>query len=75
MWHIVKKEDFKAALRALLRRVPLDARKRWSDVDLFVWWLEVRREDPNLVWEGRKSEDAWQWIPEMCRDLIGAEAI
>jgi hypothetical protein len=69
----MQKEDFKAALRAELMKVPLHTRRNWSNTDLFTWWIEVQGEHPSLTWE-ECIGGVWQWIPGMCRDLIGVGA-
>lgn len=67
------KTEFEAALRSKLRSVPLATRKMWSDNDLFIWWLEAKKDDSYLTWD-RCPGDLWQWVPGMCRDLIGKNA-
>lgn len=70
----MKKEDFKEAVRGKLKKVPLETRKLWSDTDLFVWWSQAKAQDSYLTWE-KCPGDVWQWVPGMCRDLIGKDAI
>ena len=71
----MKKEDFKAAVRGKLKNVPLETRKLWNNTDLFVWWSQARAEDSYLTWEKCPGSDVWQWVPGMCSDLIGKDAI
>jgi hypothetical protein len=68
------KDKFRRALRRMLERAPLDARKKWTANDLYLWWLEERREDPYLIWKPTRG-DVWQYVPGMCQDLIGANAV
>jgi hypothetical protein len=70
----MKKEDFRNALRDKLTKVPLEVRKTWNDTDLFAWWLKARAEDSYLTWE-RAHGDIWQYVPGMCRDLTGPDAM
>jgi hypothetical protein len=69
----MNKEDFKQRLREKLRKTPLETRKQWTDTDLFIWWTKAKAEDSYLTWE-RCSGDLWQYVPGMCRDLIGNDA-
>jgi hypothetical protein len=66
----MKKEEFRLALRDKLGKVPLETRKKWNDTDLYIWWLTAKAEDSYLTWE-RSRGDVWQYVPGMCRDLIG----
>jgi len=70
----MKKEDFKRRLRGHLLKVPLETRKQWNDTRLFYWFLKVKSEDPYLTWN-RCPGDVWQWVPGMCKDLIGPAAV
>ncbi|BDT60479.1 hypothetical protein MasN3_39730 [Massilia varians] len=67
------KTEFQAALRVKLRAIPLATRKTWNDTALYIWWLEAKKDDPYLTWD-RCPGDSWQWVPGMCRDLIGESA-
>ena len=71
----MKKEDFKLAVQGKLRMVPLETRKQWNDTNLLVWWGKTKAEDSYLTWERCPGNDVWQWVPGMCRDLIGKDAI
>lgn len=70
----MNKEDYCNSLRNKLERIPLDERRKWSETDLFYWWLKVIEEDSYLRWE-RARGDVWQYVPGMCRDLIGPNAL
>ena len=70
----MKKEDFRNRLRDKLGKVSPEMRKTWNDTDLYVWWVTARAEDSYLTWE-RAHGDVWQYVPGMCRDLIGPNAI
>jgi hypothetical protein len=70
----MKEQDFENALRAELQNVPLETRKKWKDPDLHFWWLRVQAKDSYLTFESVYGS-AWQYIPSMCRDLIGPDAL
>ena len=70
----MNKEGFEQALREKLQKIPKETRNRWSDSDLLVWWNKARVEDSYLTWKHCPG-DIWQWIPGMCRNLIGQDAI
>ena len=71
---IMKKVDFEQAVREKLKKIPLESRKQWNNTDLLIWWTEARAEDSYLTWEGCRG-DAWQWVPEICRGMIGKSCI
>ena len=70
----MKKQDFENALRAELRNVPLETRKKWQHTDLHFWWLRAQVRDSSLTYESAYGS-AWQYIATMCRDVIGPNAV
>ena len=66
----MKKEDFREAVRAELRKVSRDIRRDWGETDLFIWWNKAQAADSYLRWE-RASGDVWQYVKGFCDDLIG----
>jgi hypothetical protein len=70
----MKKEQFKFKLRESLGIVDFEKRKKWTETDLFGWWLDTQKENPNLSWE-RATGDLWQHVKGMCKDMIGNNAI
>ena len=69
----MKKEDFKQRLQEKLCKTPLETRKKWTSSDLFIWWLQAKADDSYLTWE-RCPGDLWQYVPGMCKSLIGNDA-
>jgi hypothetical protein len=65
------KDEFIRELRAELRMVPVEARRQWTNADLFDWWLRVSSENPNLRWGGPLD---WQQVHRLCIDMIGEQA-
>jgi hypothetical protein len=67
------KQDFEKAVRDTLRKVPVEERRTWDDTKLFTWFMKAKAEDPFLTWE-RCPGDPWQWVPGICKHLIGPGA-
>ena len=70
----MEKQDFENAVRAVLRKIPLETRKAWTDADLFLWWSKTQAEDSYLTYEDARGS-LWQYVPDMCNDMIGSDAI
>lgn len=66
----MKKEDFRVAVRAALRKVSPDTRRDWDETELLIWWNKAQVEDSYLRWE-RAPGDVWQYVKSFCHDLIG----
>ncbi|MDK9707430.1 MAG: hypothetical protein OEL83_10305 [Desulforhopalus sp.] len=66
----MKKAEFEQAVRDELRRVPAEERRTWDDNKLFFWFMKAKSDNPDLTWD-RCPGDPWQWVPGICKYLIG----
>jgi hypothetical protein len=69
----MKREEFRNAVRDKVRKIPLETRKSWREIDLLMWWQGAKNEDSYLTLD-RSYGDVWQEVRAMCRDLFGDSA-
>ena len=67
-------EKYFRNVREELIKVPLQERKKWETPDLYLWWLEARKNNSFLILTGMLC-GGWKFIPGMCHDLFGCKAI
>jgi hypothetical protein len=67
------KQDFRDAVRAALREVPLERRKTWDESDLSQWFF-AERSKIGALQRSDGDGDPWQHLKSMCSDLIGDKA-
>jgi hypothetical protein len=70
----VNKEEFKKAVSAKLKKIPLEDRREWDETNLLGWWSKAKADDSRLNCGSSGASD-WELV-EMCtRDLIGKDAL
>ena len=69
----MSKQQFRDAVRAALREVPLENRKTWDESDLSQWFFAERSKNLQLQ-RSDGDGDPWQHLKSMCSDLIGHKA-
>lgn len=70
----MKKEEFEHAVSEKLKRIPLETRKQWSELNLLGWWEQAKAEDSYLTCENSKAK-VWPLVKISCQELIGKDAI
>ncbi|WP_243318070.1 hypothetical protein [Geothrix paludis] len=69
----MNKSEFEQAVRTELMRVPIAERRTWDNNKLFFWFMKAKTDNPRLTWD-RCPGDPWQWVPGICKHLIGPNA-
>jgi predicted ATPase len=67
-------QDFRDAVRVRLRKVPVEDRSRWTDSNLYAWWLATQSGDSKLSVDNGRGK-IWQSVRILVKDLIGPDAL